>query len=93
MSPFSGAIIPLLLIVPSRTSFTALVHYVSIWKNAVWRMHLPTAHGVPTNRLMALGPEDPNGLPYSESVEVLVSLVPSLFSISNLCWRSLRRPG
>ena len=85
MFPLNGAIIPLLSMVPSRTSFAAVVHYVSINENMLRRIHLPTAHGVPTKRAIALGPEEPNGAPYAERVDVIVSLVPSLFSISNLC--------
>lgn len=64
-----------------------LLQYISISYCQI-RIDSPIAHGIPTKRLMALWPEEPVGAPYSESVEVTVSLLPSLFSISNLCWRN-----
>lgn len=73
MFPLNGAIIPLSPMVPSRTCFTAIAHYVSIGENMARLMHLPTAQGVPTKRAIALGPVEPNGAPYSERVEVIVS--------------------
>lgn len=51
---------------------------------------LPTPHGTPTSFAIAEYPPDPIGAPYSHSVEVLDSLLPSLFSISNLCWSMTR---
>jgi hypothetical protein len=49
------------------------------------KVDLPTAHGIPTSLAIALWPVDPVGAPYSTRVDVMVSLLPSLFSTSNRC--------
>jgi hypothetical protein len=79
---FIGARIPFSDIVPLRTCLTAV--HVSVIQ-AVMHAHLPTPHGMPTSLAIAEYPPDPVGAPYSQSVLVLVSVVPSAFSISNLC--------